>query len=626
MMGAGAQEVGFDKRSRYLVAIVSFCFFLLGARLFHLQIIEGAEHQRQAENNFLHKVVLSPVRGLIKDRSGRVLVHNRPSYNVYIVPRFFTEESFENLKRFLKLDDEQINYIEKKIVNAQGERRYFSLLAVRDVDRDELARLETNLHQLSGVRIVSETRRVYPYGPLAAHILGYLNEVSGDEIERLKGYRPGDKIGRYGVERRWEFYLRGMPGIERFVVDARGRRKEEKLQNKLLGPLSKRRLDPRPGYNLVLTIDSAVQKSAERALRWHDSGAAVVLDVKTGRILAMASKPRFDPNILSGRLTQEQARSLYDNPYHPMLDKALQGSYFPGSTYKVIPAMAALEERLVDTTEEIFCKKYHEYGKRSAFRCTHAHGPVNLYRGIVQSCNIFFYHMAERVGMDRMARYARDFGMGTPSGLGLNSEQGGFIPTKAWYNKNMPGGFRIGHTLNSGVGQGNVTVTPLQLAMLYSTIANGGKLYLPQIVLKIESAGGKIVQQFPPQIRRRVQVSQKTLKLIREALYGVVNNPLGTASDAHIKGLEVAGKTGTAQVTKRGKTARNKKEWRRFMDHAWFASYAPAQNPEIVVVVLVEHGGSAAKVAAPAAMKIIRDYFTQIRPRRGKKNAAQSSL
>ena len=226
MMGAGAQEVGFDKRSRYLVAIVSFCFFLLGARLFHLQIIEGAEHQRQAENNFLHKVVLSPVRGLIKDRSGRVLVHNRPSYNVYIVPRFFTEESFENLKRFLKLDDEQINYIEKKIVNAQGERRYFSLLAVRDVDRDELARLETNLHQLSGVRIVSETRRVYPYGPLAAHILGYLNEVSGDEIERLKGYRPGDKIGRYGVERRWEFWLRGMLGSERFVVAASGRPKE----------------------------------------------------------------------------------------------------------------------------------------------------------------------------------------------------------------------------------------------------------------------------------------------------------------------------------------------------------------------------------------------------------------
>lgn len=619
MIGGGSQDIGFGKRSHYLVAVVSVCFFLLGARLFHLQVIEGAEHQRNAENNFIHRVVLSPVRGLIKDRNGRILVHNRPSYNVYIIPRFFTESSFDNLKRHLGLDDEQINYIDKKIIKAQGEKRFFSLLAVRDIGRDELAKLETNMHQMPGVRIVSETRRVYPHGPLAAHVLGYLNEVSGSEIERLKGYRPGDKIGRYGVERRWEFYLRGIPGMESFVVNARGQRKDENIQNKLLGPLSKRLEEARPGYHLVLTIDADVQKSAERALRWHDSGAAVVLEAKTGRVLAMASKPSFDPNMLSGRLTQEQARALYDNPYNPMLDKVLQGSYFPGSTYKVIPAIAALEERLVDTSEELFCKKYHEYGKRSAFRCTKMHGPMNLYRAIVQSCNIYFYHMAERVGMDRMARYARDFGLGTPSGLGLNSEQGGFIPTKAWYNKNMPGGFRIGHTLNSGVGQGNVTVTPLQLAVLFSTIANGGKLYLPQIVERIESTDGEVVQEFPPQIRRRVQVSQKTLGLIREALSGVVNNPLGTAHEAQINDIEVAGKTGTAQVRKIGKARRGGKEWRRFMDHAWFAAYAPVGDPEIVVVVLVEHGGSAAKVAAPEAIKIIRHYFKQIKPRRQQK-------
>lgn len=545
------------------------------------------------------------------------MVHNRPSYNVYVVPRFFTEEAFENLKRHLKLDDEQINYIENKIVKAQGEKRYFSLLAVRDIDRDELARLETNIHKMSGVRIVSETRRIYPHGPVAAHVLGYLNEVSGSEIERLKGYRMGDKIGRYGVERRWEFYLRGVPGMETFVVDVRGRRRDDATQDRLLGPLSKRRITPRPGYNLVLTIDADVQRSAERALRWHNSGAAVVLETKTGRILAMASKPQFDPNVLSGRLSQEQARALYDNPYNPMLDKVLQGSYFPGSTYKVIPAIAALEERLVDRTEELFCKKYHEYGKRSAFRCTSMHGPMNLLRGIVQSCNIFFYHMAERVGMDRMARYARDFGLGTPSGLGLNSEQGGFIPTRAWYNKNMPGGFRIGHTLNAGVGQGNVTVTPLQLAMLFSTIANGGKLYLPQIVSRIESSDGDVVQEFPPQIRRRVQVSRQTLGLIRQALHGVVNDPAGTGHEARIGDIEVSGKTGTAQVRRIGQHGRDRSQWRRFMDHAWFAAYAPSSDPEIVVVVLVEHGGSAAKVAAPAAMSILRNYYTQIKPRQG---------
>jgi penicillin-binding protein 2 len=299
-----------------------------------------------------------------------------------------------------------------------------------------------------------------------------------------------------------------------------------------------------------------------------------------------------------------------------MLDKVVQGSYFPGSTYKVIPAMATLEERLVHRSEEIFCKKFHEYGKRSSFRCTKMHGSVDVFQGIVQSCNIFFYHMAERVGMDRMARYARNFGLGTPSGLGLNSEQGGFIPTKAWYNKHMPGGFRIGNTLNAGVGQGNVTVTPLQLAMVYATIANGGKLYLPQIVWRIESVDGKIVQDFPPQLRRRVQVSESTFRLVQRALKGVVNDELGTAYDQRLREVRVSGKTGTAQVTKRGRRLRDKKEWWRFEDHAWFAAYAPASSPEISVVVLIEHGGSAAKRAAPVAMKIIKDYFTQIKPHR----------
>ncbi|MCD6498152.1 MAG: penicillin-binding protein 2 [Deltaproteobacteria bacterium] len=614
-MSLGKQQTDFGKRFKYLMWIVVAIFAIMVARLFQLQIVEGATYQRKAENNFLHKSIIAPVRGLIEDRNGKVLVHNRPSYNVYIIPRFFTEKSYAKLRSLLKLDDEQIHHIEKRIIAAQGEQRYFSLPAVRDIDRNQLAILETNLAQLSGVRLVAETKRIYPYGPLAAHVLGYLNEVSAGEVKRLKGYHEGDRIGRYGVERRWEFYLRGIPGLERYVVDARGRKKSEAIQRRLLGSVKKRRFDPRPGYNLVLTLDADVQKIVERALRWHRSGAAVVVQVNTGRILAMASKPSFDPNMLSGRLSREQARKLYDNPYHPMLDKVLQGSYFPGSTYKVIPAVAALEERLVDPSEIIYCKGYIEFGKASKFRCSHVHGPVNLHYAIVRSCNVFFYRMAERIGMDRMARYARDFGLGTPTGLGLNSETGGFIPTKAWYNKNMPGGFRIGNTLNSGVGQGNVLVTPLQLAMVYAAIANGGKLYLPQIVDRIETPDGQVVQDFPQKIRRRVQVSPKTLNIIRSALHEVINDPLGTAYDARIPGIDASGKTGTAQVAKRGMSAKNRSDWWRFMDHAWFASYAPTSHPQIVVVVLIEHGGSAARVAAPVALKIIRDYFALMKSR-----------
>ncbi len=599
----------FGRRFKVVAAIVVASFLFLVGRLFQLQIVEGASYRRKAENNFLHRVVLHPVRGLIEDRKGRILVHNRPSFNLYIIPRFFTRTAFTKLKKLLALDDRQVRTIEKRIIGAQGEKRFFSLLAVRDIDRDQLARIETHRQALPGVRIATESRRVYPYGALAAHILGYLNEVSAEEVKRLQGYRPGDKVGRYGVERRWEFYLRGIPGWENFVVDARGRRKEASVQRRLLGPLSKRRQLPRPGYNLVLTIQVEVQKIVERALRWHRSGAAVVVDVHSGRILAMASKPSFDPNILSGRLTVEQARRLYDNPYHPMLDKVVQGAYFPGSTYKVIPAMAALEEQLVDPSEVIYCKGYIEYGKHSRFRCAHVHGPVDLHYAIVRSCNVYFYRMAERIGMDRMARYARDFGLGTPTGLGLNSEASGFIPTKAWYNEHMPGGFRIGDTLNSGVGQGNVTVTPLQLAMVYATIANGGKLYLPQIVERVETQDGKVVEVFYPKIRRHVQVSPHTLRLVRSALDGVVNDSLGTAYEARITDVRVAGKTGTAQVTKRGRHDSRREDSWRFRDHAWFAAYAPADNPQIAVVVLIEHGGSAGRVAAPVAMKIIEDYF-----------------
>ncbi len=605
----GTKQAEFARRFRVLTVVVVAAFVLLAGRLFQLQVVEGATYRRKAENNFLHKVVLRPQRGIIKDAKGRVLVANRPSYNVYIIPRFFTQRAFRKLRALLKLDDERVRSIQKNIVEAQGDKRFFSLLAIRDISRDELALIETNKQDLPGVRVVTESRLVYPYGTLAAHLLGFVNEVSAEEVRRLKDYRPGDKIGRYGVERRWEHYLRGVPGFERFVVDARGRRRDEATQRRLLGPPSLRRKDPIPGYNLRLSIRVEVQKIVERALRPFRSGAAVVVEANTGRILAMASRPAFDPNVLSGRLTAEQARQLYDNPYHPMLDKVVQGAYFPGSTYKVVPAMAALEERLVDPSEIIYCKGYYEYGKHSAFRCTHVHGPVNFHYAVVRSCNVFFYHMAERVGMDRMARYAREFGLGTPTGLGLNSEAAGFIPTKAWYNKHMPGGFRIGHTLNSGIGQGNVLVTPLQLAMLYATIANGGRLYLPQVVLSVEAPDGRIVRSFPPKVRRYVRVSPATLARIRRALEGVVEDPLGTAYDARIPEIRVAGKTGTAQVTKRGARGKGPKDWWHFQDHAWFAAYAPADNPQIVVVVLIEHGGSAGRVAAPVAMQIIRQYF-----------------
>ena len=609
------EQTAFLRKYRWMTVFIIACFAILLGRLVQMQLIQGRDYREKAHNLMIRRVTLKAKRGVIMDRRGRVMVDNEINFNVYIVPRHFPAEAFPKLKKYLELDDEQSRHIRKKIIEAPGERRAFSLLAVPAITWDQRARLETNAFELPGVRVLTEWKRRYPYGNLSAHSLGYINEVSRAEIRRLRGYRIGDKIGRFGIERQWEYYLRGKPGFERFIVDVRGRRQKDKRLLRLLGPPSKRRQRPRTGSNLVLTLDLDLQRIVESSLRWHPAGAAVVVEVNTGRILAMASKPAFDPAMLSSRLTQEQARQLYDNPYHPMLDKTVMGSYFPGSTFKVITAIAALEERLANTHEYIFCKGYHEYGRKSAFRCTSTHGPMHFHSAIVRSCNIYFYTLGKRVGMNRLSRYARDFGLGTPTRLGLNGERGGFIPTKAWYAKNMPGGFRIGHTLNASVGQGNVTTTPLQLTMLYAAIANGGKLYLPQIVERMETSGGKTLRRYPPVLRRRVQVSDRTLRLVKAGLRGVVSEVGGTAHEAWGGRIPAAGKTGTAQVIKRDKKTRDPRDWWRFEDHAWFAAYAPYDKPEIALVVLVEHGGSAGKVAAPIAMRIIRDYFAKVRPK-----------
>lgn len=609
-----------------VLVVMLLGFLALVGNLVWIQIVKGAEYQDQSRALMIKRQTLPAKRGIITDRRGRVLVDNELNFNVYIVPNRFTETAFAKLRKYLELDDERSRYIRANILEARGDRAHFSLLAVPAITKDQRARLEANAFELPGVRVLSEYKRRYPYGTLAAHLLGYLNEVSGEEIRRLKGYRIGDRIGRFGVERQWEWYLRGRAGFERFVVDVRRNRQRSPRLLRLLGPKATRFQRPEEGYHLRLTIDLDLQRQVESALRWHPSGAAVVVEVNTGRILAMASKPAFDPAMLSRSLTREQARQLYDNPYHPMLDKAVMGSYFPGSTFKVITAIAALEERLVDTSEYIYCKMYHEYGQKSAFRCTAHHGPVHFHTSIVKSCNIYYYNMGERVGMNRLSRYARDFGLGTPTGLGLNGERGGFIPTKAWYAKNMPGGFRIGHTLNAAVGQGNVTTTPLQLAMLYATIANGGKLYLPQLVDRVESADGRTVVRYPPELRRRVQVSDRTFSLVKAALRGVVAEEGGTAFVAWDGRLPVAGKTGTAQVIKRDLKSRDPRDRWRFNEHAWFAAYAPWDQPEIAVVVLIEHGGSAGKVAAPVAMRIVRDYFARVRGREARRAPGAGGL
>jgi penicillin-binding protein 2 len=347
-------------------------------------------------------------------------------------------------------------------------------------------------------------------------------------------------------------------------------------------------------------------------MRSHPAGSAVVVDVRTGRLLALYSKPDFDPNDLSGGEGRARVREafnrLYANPLRPMLDKTMSGAFQPGSTMKPFSALAALEDHLVDVDRTEKCEGFVVFGRR-IFRCSHVHGPVRLREAISRSCNVYFFHLAETVGMDRIARIATAFGLGQKTGLGLNPESPGRIPTRSWYAMRYKGQFRLGFTLNMAIGEGDVISTPLQLALAYSALANGGTLYQPQVVRAVETSDGAVVQEFPPRIRRQVGAAPENLRRVTDALFDVVNDPLGTAYPARDPSLDVAGKTGTAQtgyVVK--KEDEPKMAWFLSQAHAWFASFAPARSPEIAVVVLIEHGGSGPEVAVPVAMQIIHEY------------------
>ena len=593
----------FRKRYRYLVTVVCITFAILVGRLWQVQIMKGGYYAQKCEDNFVQEVRIPSVRGVIVDRKRRILASNRPRYSVFLTPRFIAEGTVERLIQELALEPERSERLAARVKKVKGKRRYNPLIVHQDISRDYLARLETHKKELPGVHTVARAHREYLQANLASHVLGYMNEVSPRDLKSKQGkrYYPGELIGRFGVERMYEMRLRGEPGRELIVVDARGHRKRGKEVEELLG--KNRRIEPKPGQNLVLTIDTEVQRLVERALARHKAAAAVVIEVDTGRILASASKPDFNPNILSGRLTRQDARRLLDDPLKPHLDRVFRENYFPGSTYKVVPAITALELKKVDPEEKILCRKIHPAGRRYP-GCTHAHGKIALHAAIVESCNIYFYTLAERVGMDNLALYARKLGLGVPTGIGLNGEVGGFIPTKRWYaDRNER--FRIGFTLNASIGQGNTKTTPIQMASLYAALANGGTLYLPQVVEQIETIDGKVIQRFTPRVRATINVSDGTLDLLRAALKGVVNEPKGTAYDSRLRDVMVSGKTGTAQVSRR--SLKN--------DHAWFAAYAPSDKPEVAVVVLIEHGGVAAKAAAPVAMQIVKNYFRYVAPR-----------
>ena len=436
-----------------------------------------------------------------------------------------------------------------------------------------------------------------------AHILGYVGEISNAELEKdsYSEYKSGDIVGKYGIERCLDEYLRGESGGEQVEVNVDGRRL------KVLG-----RVASVPGYNIALTIDAGLQKVSRDAFTGQE-GIAIVMDPRDGSILAMVSKPSFDPNLFNRGISEDDWNKLSSDPMSPLQNKAISGQYPPGSTYKLIVAAAALQEGLITTDKKFSCDGTYRMGNR-VFRCwkKKGHGAVDLHRAIVESCDVYFYNLGELLGVNKLAEYAREFGLGSKSGVILPGEKGGLVPTKEWKLRRVKEPWQKGETTSLAIGQGFVLVTPLQLLNAYCAVANGGSLYKPRIVKEIVTAKGEVIKEFPPEKKATLAISKENIDTLRYALWGVVNEDRGTGRVLRRKERDVSGKTGTAQVIKMpedGEDVDKEEIPYKFRDHALFVCFAPYDNPEIAVAVIVEHGGHGGSVAAPVARKIIDWYF-----------------
>lgn len=611
------------RRLRYLwfVLVLLLAFFCLLARFWYLQIVRGDEYWHASSTNIIRNIDLRAPRGQIVDRRGKILAENRPSFDVFVLPHIFrkydTEQTLALLQRYLQLSDQEV-----KRIATRSTKNLAQVAVRRDVTRQAVAALEADKLRLPGVEVRPSPHRNYPYNHIAAHVVGYMAEIGEEEARRNKryGYKPGDYIGRMGLERAFEEVLSGSPGIDRQVVDVRGIPQGEAQTRLLIGDY--RKINPVAGRDLVTTLDAELMETIDQAVRDYPSGAVVALDPRDGSILALYSKPGINPNSWTGRLSSMEKMRVDNDPFNPMLDKTVN-PYFPGSVYKVVGTAAALERGLMKPDDEITCRGAYTLGGRR-FRCWKhgGHGKMTAAQALQHSCDVYYYDIADKMGSDVIAEFAYQYGFGEKTGIGINNESPGRVPTKEWHRINSPHGYQHGFALNNVLGQGNTMTTPLQVALAYGAIANGGKLYYPRLVSEIRNADGTTLFEYPARVRRELGFAPQTLDTIRDGLFRVMNRKGGTGFNARLEGIEASGKSGTAQVHAIGAVrVANRDKAFQLRDHAWFAAYAPSSAPEIVVVVFLQHAGGGSAEAAPVAMKVIEAYFTQ-----QKQRAARASL
>lgn len=591
------------KRLLGVIVIVLVFFSIIILRLWSLQITHGEEYENRAYSNRVRvREVVAP-RGHILDRNSREIVTNRPSFNVVLV-REDSRNLGDVLKRLAPILGEDVSELWKKIREAEGTPRYVPVSLKEDINWETLAYLENHNQEFSGVRTEVQPVRVYHYDNMMANTLGYLGSISKKELKKVDReiYRGGDIIGKRGLERLRESDLRGEKGKNYSEVNARG------FEQQLL-----KYVEPLPGREIHLTLDVELQQMAESYMEAGDkSGAVVAMEVDSGRVLAAVSAPSIHLKDFVGGISYTNWQALLDNPKHPLLNKVIQGIYPPGSTYKMVTALAGLAKNAINEDTVFYCPGHYRFGNRT-YRCWKrgGHGPVNLRKAITESCDVYFYQVGQRVGVDALAEYAKKLGLGHKTGIEMEHEKKGLAPTKKWKLANRKRKWQEGETLSVAIGQGFNLVTPVQLCVMTAAIANGGTVYRPQLVEKVVDPDGNVVESFETEVMSQVKGLDRYFKLIREGMEQVVHGKRGTARKVAIEGLRTAGKTGTAQVVKIAvyRHLKEKDIPYKYRDHAWFTCFAPAEKPEIAVTVLVEHGLHGGSGAGPIARAVLKEYF-----------------
>ena len=596
MSDTGLQQTGLPELQQRLVLLkvgIVIVIGLLALRLWQLQVRDGPYYRELSQNNRTRSILLHPARGLIYDRSGKLLANNVPSFNLYVELQDVKDREalIVKLVEYLDFDKTELG---KKVLTRSSRTR---VKLKGGLTLREAALIESHRLDLPGVVVHPEFQRNNPQGPYAAHVIGYVGEVSEQQLTRedFQGLHQGSIVGQYGVERKYDQLLRGQAGRKLIEVDALGHEKRTISVDK-----------PQAGHDLYLTIDFDLQQLAENLLG-EEAGAIIALDPKTGETLALASRPSFDPNTLSRELSSEEWLAILKDKRHPFTNRAIQGLYPPGSTFKIVMAAAALETNGIDMTDTIQCKGRFRFGNRT-FRDWKAsgHGSMDLHNAMTHSCDVYFYKMGNRLGIETIARYATLFGLGEKTGIDLPSEQSGIVPSAEWKERTRGEPWYPGETISVAIGQGYVTVTPIQMVKIIATIGNNGIAHQPHLVRGIRRRNTGEIETLPPSKPISLGLQPNFVKAIQDSLASVVSD--GTARRANSPLVTIAGKTGTSQVIAL-RSDKEKETPKEFRDHAWFVSYAPFENPQIAVAVLAEHSGHGGSAAAPLARQLIEAFI-----------------